>query len=79
MVEHVRNGEGGFGFNALTGKYEDMLAAGIPDPAKVTRSTVQNAASIAALLLTTEALIADKPEDAPAMPAGGGHEHDMGF
>ena len=78
VVEHVRNGEGAFGFNALTGKYEDMLAAGIPDPAKVTRSTVQNAASIAALLLTTEALIAEKPEDSPAAPAGG-HEHDMGF
>jgi len=80
VVEHVRNSEGAVGFNAATGKYEDLLEAGVPDPAKVTRSTVQNAASIAALLLTTEALVAEKPEPAPAMPAGGGHgDHDMGF
>ncbi len=79
VVEHVRNGEGAFGFNAQTGKYEDMLEAGVPDPAKVTRSTVQNAASIAALLLTTEALIAEKPEPAAAAPAGGHGDHDMGF
>ena len=75
VVEKVRSGEGAFGFNAATGEYEDMIAAGIPDPAKVTRSTIQNAASIAALLLTTEALVAEKPEDTPAMPAGGqGHD-----
>ena len=79
VVEHVRNGEGAFGFNAAKGTYEDMLEAGVPDPAKVTRSTVQNAASIAALLLTTEALIAEKPEPAPAAPAGGHGDHDMGF
>ena len=79
VVEHVRNGEGAFGFNAQNGKYEDMLEAGVPDPAKVTRSTVQNAASIAALLLTTEALIAEKPEPAAAAPAGGHGDHDMGF
>ena len=79
VVEHVRNGEGAFGFNAATGKYEDMLEAGVPDPAKVTRSTVQNAASIAALLLTTEALVAEKPEPAAAAPAGGHGDHDMGF
>jgi chaperonin GroEL len=81
VVEHVRNGENGYGFNAATGTYEDMLEAGVPDPAKVTRSTIQNAASIAALLLTTEALVAERPEPAAAMPAGGGHggEHEMGF
>jgi len=77
VVEKVRSGEGAFGFNAATGEYEDLIAAGIPDPAKVTRSTIQNAASIAALLLTTEALVAEKPEDTPAMPAGG-HGHDGG-
>jgi chaperonin GroEL len=71
VVEKVRNLEPGFGLNAATGEYVDMLAAGIPDPAKVTRSALQNAASIAALFLTTEAVIADKPEKAAA-PAGGG-------
>ena len=78
VVEKVRTGEGAFGFDAANGAYGDLLAAGIPDPAKVTRSTVQNAASIAALLLTTEALIAEQKEDAPAMP-GGGHEHGGGM
>jgi len=77
VVEKVRSGEGSFGFNAATGEYEDLIAAGIPDPAKVTRSTIQNAASIAALLLTTEALVVEKPEDTPAMPPGG-HGHDGG-
>jgi len=71
VVEKVRNLEPGWGLNAATGEYVDMLAAGIPDPAKVTRSALQNAASIAALFLTTEAVIADKPEKAAA-PAGGG-------
>jgi chaperonin GroEL len=71
VVEKVRNLEPGYGLNAATGEYVDMLAAGIPDPAKVTRSALQNAASIAALFLTTEAVIADKPEKAAA-PAGGG-------
>ena len=79
VVETVRNGEGPFGFNAATGKFEDLIAAGIPDPAKVTRSTLQNAASIAALLLTTEALVAEKKEDHPPMPAGGGGDHGMDF
>ena len=73
VVEHVRKEEGAYGFNAATGVYEDLVVAGIIDPAKVTRSTLQNAASIAALLLTTEALVAEQPEDAPAMP-GGGHD-----
>ncbi|MEX1037594.1 MAG: chaperonin GroEL [Acidimicrobiia bacterium] len=79
VVETVRNGEGSFGFNAATGVFEDLIAAGIPDPAKVTRSTLQNAASIAALLLTTEALVAEKKEDHPPMPAGGGGDHGMDF
>ncbi|MBP1611115.1 MAG: Chaperonin Cpn60/TCP-1, partial [Acidobacteria bacterium] len=63
-----------FGFNAETEKYEDLVAAGVIDPTKVTRTALQNAASIAALLLTTEALISDIKEDqkTPAMPQGGG-------
>jgi chaperonin GroEL len=63
-----------FGFNAETEKYEDLVAAGVIDPTKVTRTALQNAASIAALLLTTEALITEIKEDqkAPAMPQGGG-------
>ena len=71
VVEKVRNLAPGFGLDASTGEYVDMLKAGILDPAKVTRSALQNAASIAALFLTTEAVIADKPEKAAA-PAGGG-------
>jgi chaperonin GroEL len=71
VVEKVRNLETGFGLNAATGEYVDMIKAGILDPAKVTRSALQNAASIAALFLTTEAVIADKPEKSSA-PAGGG-------
>ena len=71
IVEKVANLPSGHGLDAATGEYVDMLAAGIIDPAKVTRSALQNAASIAALFLTTEAVIADKPEKAPAMPGGG--------
>ncbi len=70
IVEKVRNLEPGHGLNAATGEYVDMIKSGIIDPAKVTRSALQNAASIAALFLTTEAVIADKPEKTPAMPAG---------
>ncbi len=76
VVERVRAGEGAYGFNAATGEYEDLLAAGVIDPAKVTRSTLQNAASIAALLLTTEALVAEEKEETPA---GGGHDHGGGM
>ena len=72
VVEKVRHLETGFGLNAATGEYVDMIKAGIIDPAKVTRSALQNAASIAALFITTEAVIADKPEKKSAMPAGGG-------
>jgi chaperonin GroEL len=77
VVEQVRGAEGASGFNAATGVYEDLLTAGVIDPAKVTRSTLQNAASIAALLLTTEALVAEQPEEAPPMP--GGHDHGGGM
>ncbi len=80
IVEQVRNASDSMGFNAMTGKHEDLLVAGIIDPAKVTRSTLQNSASIAALLLTTEALVAEQPEETPAMAGGGGHGgHDMDF
>jgi chaperonin GroEL len=75
VVAKVREGEGAFGYNALTNEYEDMIAAGIIDPTKVTRSALQNAASIAGLLLTTEAVVVEQPEDIPAappMPGGGG-------
>jgi chaperonin GroEL len=70
VVEKVRNLENGHGLNAATGEYVDLIATGIIDPAKVTRSALQNAASIAALFLTTEAVIADKPEKAAAAPGG---------
>jgi chaperonin GroEL len=74
VVNHVKTEKNGMGFNAMNGKYEDMIKAGIIDPTKVTRTALENAASISALLLTTEALVADKPEKkdaAPAMPGGG--------
>ena len=76
VVEKVRHLPAGQGLNAATGEYVDMIKAGIIDPAKVTRSALQNAASIAALFITTEAVIADKPEKTPAAPQGGG---DMDF
>jgi chaperonin GroEL len=80
VVEKVRGLKVGHGLDAATGEYVDMLKEGIIDPAKVTRSALQNAASIAALFLTTEAVIADKPEKAaPAMPGGGGGMGDMDF
>ena len=78
VVERVRNLPAGHGLNAATGVYEDLLAAGVNDPVKVTRSALQNAASIAALFLTTEAVVADKPEK--AAPAGpGGDDFGGGF
>ncbi|MGI9623125.1 MAG: chaperonin GroEL [Acidimicrobiales bacterium] len=71
IVREIENEKGSIGFNAAKGKNEDLINSGVIDPAKVTRAALQNAASIAALLLTTEALVADKPEEAPpAMPAG---------
>jgi len=71
VVEKVKESPEGIGYNALTGQYEDMIKAGIVDPAKVTRSALQNAASIAAMLLTTECLVVDKPEKSPAGPPMG--------
>ncbi|BDM72871.1 MULTISPECIES: chaperonin GroEL [Streptomyces] len=79
VVEKVRNLAVGHGLNAATGEYVDMVAEGIIDPAKVTRSALQNAASIAALFLTTEAVIADKPEKAAAAAPGGMPGGDMDF
>jgi chaperonin GroEL len=79
VAEKVNNLEPGWGLDAATGEYIDLIAAGIIDPAKVTRSALQNAASIAALFLTTEAVVADKPEKAPAMPGGGDDMGGMGF
>jgi chaperonin GroEL len=75
VVDRVRTEGGNFGYNAAKLQFEDLMASGIIDPAKVTRSTLQNAASIAALLLTTEALIAERKED---KPAAGGHGHGGG-
>jgi len=78
VVERVKNLPKGHGFNAWTEKYEDMVKAGIADPAKVTRSALQNAASITSMILTTEALIADKPEkEKPAAAGGYPSDYDM--
>jgi chaperonin GroEL len=82
VIEKIRTeASANYGLNAASGEYGDMLKFGIIDPAKVTRSALQNAASIAGLFLTTEALIAEKPEKAPAMPGGGmgGGMGDMDF
>jgi len=77
VVREVEKSEGNRGFNALTGKFEDLIAAGVIDPVKVTRSALQNAASVAMMVLTTEALVTDIPEEknppagGPGMPPGG--------
>ena len=71
-------GQGGEGYNAATGEYGDLVAQGVLDPVKVTRSALVNAASIAGMLLTTETLIVEKPEDEDDAPAGGGHGHGHG-
>ena len=77
IVQQIRSeGDSGQGFNAATGDWVDMVKAGIIDPAKVTRSALQNAASIAALVLTTESAVVEKPEeDEPAAAGGDGHMH----
>ncbi|MBA3610112.1 MAG: chaperonin GroEL [Rubrobacter sp.] len=72
VVDKVRSGKGNFGFNALTGEYEDLVKAGVVDPAMVTRSALQNAASIGSLIVTTEVVVAEPEDDMPAMPGGGG-------
>jgi len=76
IVEKVKDKKGAFGFNALTDKYEDLIAAGVIDPMKVTRFALQNAASVSSLMLTTQCMIAEKPKkesSMPAMPPGGGY------
>jgi chaperonin GroEL len=75
IVQKVKEGTGNFGFNAATSKYEDLVAAGVIDPVKVVRSALQNAASVASLMLTTEALIAEKPKDEKPAGGAGGHSH----
>jgi chaperonin GroEL len=72
VINAVKGGEGNFGYNAATGEYGDMLEMGILDPAKVTRSALEHAASVAGLMLTTECMITDIPEDKPAVPDMGG-------
>jgi chaperonin GroEL len=76
VLNAVVAGKGNYGFDAATGDYGDLVALGIIDPTKVTRLALQNAASVAGLLLTTEAMIAEQPKEEPAAPAHGGH--DMG-
>ncbi|MER2562505.1 MAG: chaperonin GroEL [Myxococcaceae bacterium] len=72
IVNKVKEGTGAFGFNAATGAFEDLLAAGVIDPAKVSRCALQNAASVSSLMLTTEAMVAEKPREEDKAPAGGG-------
>jgi chaperonin GroEL len=82
VVEKVKEKKGAYGFNAQTDKYEDMIAAGVIDPTKVTRFALQNAASVASLMLTTQCMVADKPKDEsamPSMPPGGGGYPGMGM
>jgi chaperonin GroEL len=75
VVDKIRNNKGAFGFNASSQEFEDLMKAGIIDPTKVVRTALQNAASVAALLLTTECMVAEKPDDRnsqqPQMPGGG--------
>ena len=71
VVQQIERETGSIGLNAATGEFEDLLKAGVIDPAKVTRAALQNAASIAGLLLTTEAIVADKPEEDAGAAAGG--------
>ena len=77
VVNRVKDEKGAFGFNAETGNYEDLMASGVIDPTKVARIALENSSSIASLLITTEAVVADKPEEKsargePMMPPGGG-------
>jgi chaperonin GroEL len=74
VLDRVRNGSGGFGYNARYDRYEDLMATGVIDPTKVTRSALQNAASVSGLLLTTEAMVAERKSDDEG-GAGGGHDH----
>ncbi|MEO8183336.1 MAG: chaperonin GroEL [Deltaproteobacteria bacterium] len=78
IVQQVRDGKGSFGYNARTGKFGDLIAMGVIDPVKVVRSALQNAASVSGLLLTTEALVAEKPKEDKGSAGGGGHGGGMG-
>jgi chaperonin GroEL len=79
IADKVREGSGNFGFNAATGEYGDMIKMGILDPTKVTRLALQNAASVAGLLITTEALVTDAPEKPKKAAGGHDHDHDHDF
>jgi chaperonin GroEL len=70
VLDKVKNGKGAFGYNAYSEEYEDLLKAGIIDPTKVVRTALQNAASVAGLMLTTEAMVAEKPKEEAPMPGG---------
>jgi chaperonin GroEL len=78
VLNNVANGEGNYGYNAANGEYGDMVEMGILDPTKVTRSALQNAASVSGLMITTEAMVADEPKDEAAPPMGGGDMGGMG-
>jgi chaperonin GroEL len=73
VVNKVRDGQGAFGFNAATGEYEDLMKAGVIDPTKVSRFALQNASSVASLMLTTEAMVAERPKEREEGGASGGH------
>ena len=79
IVDKILHSEKGVGFNAQTEVYQNMIEAGIVDPAKVTRSALQNAASVASVVLTTESIVANQPEKEPAAPAGGMPAGGMGM
>jgi chaperonin GroEL len=72
VINKVLEGQGNYGYNAASGEYGDMIEMGILDPTKVTRTALQNAASVAGLMLTTECMVAEAPKDEAPMPAGGG-------
>ena len=78
VLNNVAQNEGNYGYNATTGEYGDMMAMGILDPTKVARVALQNAASIAGLMITTEAMVSEMPEDKPPMPMPGGDMGGMG-
>ncbi len=80
VIEKIKqNNDSNYGFNAASGVFEDLVASGVIDPTKVTRSALQNAASISALMLTTEAMIAEIPEKKSSSPAPGGHGPEMDY
>ena len=77
IVQKVREGKGDFGYNAATGEYGQLLSQGVIDPVKVVRTALQNAASVASLMLTTEAMVAEAPKDEKPAAGGHGHSHDF--